>query len=329
MTGTSIPTARPLTSGTARPPWTVETATVLTMVAAGLLLGGMVIELAAGASATTIGWPVVWAAAMVFHVTMARRGRQWGRVMLAVQAALTWLLAKQLIFTVPSLLDFAPRPEVVVGLTFAGALTQAAGAAAFFLPPSNTYTRRHHAEARLMSPRLRKAVLTTHISGSVAWMGLIILESTLATVSYTVDEPAMFRALHQAEEFVDSLLLQAVAFIALFSGLALALGTRWRLLHHWWVVTKFVLTLLVMILPVVIYKPAMNRGYALILEGRTPAEVHAALGFWGFVPALHLSSLMMLTAAVLSTYKPRGQTRFGRSAAVERQRRVSPGRISD
>lgn len=311
---TSISDVSSVPASVARQPWTVRAANLLTIAAAGLLLVGMIIELAGGASATTIGWPVVWSASMVFHVTMARRGRQWGRVMLAIQAALTWALATQLIFTEPSPLDFVSRPDFVVGLTLASAILQTAGAAACFLPPSNAYTRQRRASARLMSPRLRKAVLTAHIIGSLAWTGILALQSTLSAVGLSTEDPKTLLALFQAQQFVENLFLGKAAFIALFTGLALALGSRWQLMHHRWVLTKLVLTLIVMILPIIIYIPSAERGYTLALEGKTPEEVEAALGFWGHLSALHLSPLMLLVAAVLSTYKPKGLTRFGQRA---------------
>ncbi|CAM3337626.1 hypothetical protein KIPE111705_03470 [Kibdelosporangium persicum] len=298
---------------TDRPHWTVRIAAGLTGAAAGLLLLGMVVELAAGGSATTVGWPVVWSSAMIFFAAMTLHGRQWGRVMLATQAGLTWLLFGQLVVTEPSLLDSVGRPDLVVGLTLASAIVQTVAAAIPFTPPSNAYFGRTREAARVMSPRLRKAILTVHVIGSVAWMAIISVQSALAAVARTVgDDRALLRSLYEAQYVVENLFLGKASFVALFSGLALALGTAWRLVHHRWVVAKFALTVTVMILPIVVYQPVLDRGYALVLDGYPADEVNSELGFPGILPATGLSPLMLLTAAVLSTYKPGKRTLYGR-----------------
>nr|WP_232327784.1 PDR/VanB family oxidoreductase [Kibdelosporangium sp. MJ126-NF4]CEL13128.1 Flavodoxin reductases (ferredoxin-NADPH reductases) family 1; Vanillate O-demethylase oxidoreductase [Kibdelosporangium sp. MJ126-NF4]CTQ98817.1 Flavodoxin reductases (ferredoxin-NADPH reductases) family 1; Vanillate O-demethylase oxidoreductase (EC 1.14.13.-) [Kibdelosporangium sp. MJ126-NF4] len=301
----------------ARPPWAVIAAVGITVSSAVLFLLGMAIELAGGGRATTIGWPVVWSVAMAFFAAMSWHGRQWGRTVLAVQAGLTWLLSAELIFTQPSIVDSVTRPGLVVGITLAAAIAQTLGAATAFTPPCAAYFRRAREQARLLSPRLRKAVLTVHVVGSIAWLGIITLQSALAAVARTVgNDVALLRSLYEAQYIVDNLFLGKTSFVALFSGLALALGTPWRLTHHRWVVAKFALTVTVMILPIVVYHPVLDRGYALVLEGRTADDVSSALGFWGLLPALGVSSLMLLVAAVLSMYKPGGRTRLGRGQAT-------------
>ncbi|ALG10430.1 hypothetical protein [Kibdelosporangium phytohabitans] len=296
-----------------RPPWTTKTAVVATLSAAGLFLVGMVVELVGGGRATTVGWPVVWASSMAFFATMTWRGRHWGRVLLAVQAGLTWLLSAQLIFTQPSIIDAVARPDLVVDIALVSAIVQTLGAATAFLSPGNAYTKQAGDSARLMSRRLRKAVLTVHVIGSVAWLGIITLQSTLAAVARTVgDDVALLRSLYEAQYLVDNLFLGKTSFVALFSGLALALGTPWCLMRHHWVVVKLGLTVVVMVLPILAYHPVLDHGYALVLEGRTASEINSALGFWGLLPASGMSPLMLLTAAVLSMYKPWGRTPLGR-----------------
>ncbi|MGW3967318.1 hypothetical protein ACWED2_46405 [Amycolatopsis sp. NPDC005003] len=82
------------------------------------------------------------------------------------------------------------------------------------------------------SPRWRQAVVWLHVVSSVAWMSqalaLVVLTSSGA--------PAM-------AERLDSVLLAPMANVSAFTGLLLAGATAWGYFRHWWVLTKFALTL--------------------------------------------------------------------------------------
>ncbi|MEV4055693.1 hypothetical protein AB0J55_31190 [Amycolatopsis sp. NPDC049688] len=97
------------------------------------------------------------------------------------------------------------------------------------------------------SPRWRQAVVWLHVVSSVAWMSqalaLVVLMSTGA--------PAM-------ADRLDSVLLAPMANVSAFTGLLLAGATAWGYFRHWWVLTKFALTLIQLYAGIFLLSPALR-----------------------------------------------------------------------
>ncbi|MEU7784341.1 hypothetical protein [Amycolatopsis sp. NPDC049159] len=97
------------------------------------------------------------------------------------------------------------------------------------------------------SPRWRQAVVWLHVVSSVAWMSqalaLVVLTATGA--------PAM-------AERLDTVLLAPMANASAFTGLLLAGATAWGYFRHWWVLTKFVLTLVQLYAGIFLLSPALH-----------------------------------------------------------------------
>jgi hypothetical protein len=101
--------------------------------------------------------------------------------------------------------------------------------------------------------------------------------------------------------------LVPLAAVALLTGLAQALGTNWGLFRHYWVLAKFGLTVIAFIVMVLnlekvgahadhlVHSPAAD------LPGAAHDLQHAVGGL-----------VILLLAAILGRYKPRGLTRYGR-----------------
>ncbi len=88
-------------------------------------------------------------------------------------------------------------------------------------------------EAVKTSPRWRQAVVWLHVVSSVAWMS----QALALVVLMVSDAPAM-------ADRLDSVLLAPMANVSAFTGLLLAGATAWGYFRHWWVLTKFALTLI-------------------------------------------------------------------------------------
>ncbi|MGW4063375.1 hypothetical protein ACWEGE_34160 [Amycolatopsis sp. NPDC004747] len=99
------------------------------------------------------------------------------------------------------------------------------------------------------SPRRRQAVVWLHVVSSVAWMSqalaLVVLMSSGA--------PAM-------ADRLDSVLLAPMANVSAFTGLLLAGATAWGYFRHWWVLTKFALTLLQLYAGIFLLSPALRES---------------------------------------------------------------------
>ena len=158
-----------------------------------------------------------------------------------------------------------------------------------------------------MPPGVRKAALVGHVTSSVGWLGAVAAFLGLAiAASHTADDAAM-RSLYIAMEVLGRAVLVPLAVASLLTGLLQSLGTPWGLLRHWWVIVKFAIT---------VVSTAILLAYTSTLSlladtARDPAGDVGLLPSTS--PVLHASAalIVLLAAAALSVFKPRGLTRRG------------------
>lgn len=161
-----------------------------------------------------------------------------------------------------------------------------------------------------MSPRLRKFALTTHVVSSVGWLGAVSVFLALSIAGLTVDDAETVRAAYLAMEVIAWSILIPLALASLVSGLVQGLGTTWGLFRHYWVVVKLVLTLVATAV-LLLYTQTLDHMAGL---AAAPAAASGNLeGLRSASPAIHAGGalLVLLAAAALSVYKPRGLTRRG------------------
>ncbi len=171
-----------------------------------------------------------------------------------------------------------------------------------------------------MTPSLRKFALTAHVTSSVGWLGAVAAFLVLATAGLTSQDAQMVRAAYLAMEMIAWFVIVPLAFASLLTGLVQSLGTKWGLFRNYWVLVKFVLTILA---TVVLLLQTGSIAYladvaaettlssADLREARISLVAHAGGGL-----------LVLLVPMILSVYKPRGMTRYGQRKQHE-QRMVS------
>jgi hypothetical protein len=158
-----------------------------------------------------------------------------------------------------------------------------------------------------MSPRLRKVALTAHITSSVGWLGAVVAFLGLAVVGLTSQDAQTVRGAYLVMEPAAWFVLVPLAFASLLTGLVQSLGTKWGLFRHYWVLFKLLITIFSTIV-LLIYMETFS-----VMAG-VAADPSADLGVVrNASPGLHaaLALLVLLVAAVLAVYKPRGMTRYG------------------
>jgi len=158
-----------------------------------------------------------------------------------------------------------------------------------------------------MPPRLRKLVLTAHITSTVGWLGAAAGFLALAVAGLTSQDPQMVRAVYLAAEPITSFVIVPLAFASLVIGVVQSLGTPWGLFRHYWVLFKLLVTIFAIII--------------LLQEARTVSVFAARAAEMDFVDPRGLESyvlhsglgvLVLLVPTVLSVYKPRGRTPWTR-----------------
>ena len=166
-----------------------------------------------------------------------------------------------------------------------------------------------------MTPSLRKLVLTTHITLSVAWIGAVAAFLALAIGGLTSQNVQMVRAAYPAMELTARFAIVPLAFASLLSGLIQSLGTAWGLFRHYWVLVKFLLTVFATI---VLLKKTALISYAAHRAAETTlsrADLRAA----GIPLVVHAAGgiLVLVVITILSVYKPWGLTLYGRRKQQE------------
>ncbi|MDA1193132.1 MAG: hypothetical protein O3A46_15760 [Candidatus Poribacteria bacterium] len=160
-----------------------------------------------------------------------------------------------------------------------------------------------------MTPRLRKFALTAHITTSVGWLGAVAVFLAHAVVGLTSRDAQLVRAAYLATELTTWLVIVPLSLASLLTGLIQSLGTTWGLFRHYWVVIKLLLTVFATILLLIHTQPI---GYVADIAAKTTmsggdlVKVRIQL----VVDAV-AALLLLLIAATLSVYKPRGLTRYG------------------
>jgi hypothetical protein len=94
-----------------------------------------------------------------------------------------------------------------------------------------------------LTPRLRKLMLTAHVTASVGWLGAVAGFLALAVAGVASDDVQTVRAAYLAMETVGWSVLVPLSIASLVTGLVQALGTTWGLVRYYWVLIKFLLTI--------------------------------------------------------------------------------------
>lgn len=167
----------------------------------------------------------------------------------------------------------------------------------------------------LLSGGARKAALTAHVVTSVGWLGAAAAFLALALVAVGAEDPGTVRALYVAMDVMGFAVLVPLSLASFATGVLQSLGTSWGLLRHYWVIAKLGLSVVatavllaytstLTLLGDAARSPSLGDDF--LLPSTSPV-VHAAGG-----------SLVLLLAAVLSVFKPKGLTRRGWRAQQQR-----------
>jgi len=154
-------------------------------------------------------------------------------------------------------------------------------------------------------PRLRKFVLTTHVVSSVGWIGAVVAYLALVAAALTSENAQTVRASFLAMELIYFALVP-LAFASLLTGVVQSLGTTWGLFRHYWVIFKLLLTVLATVVLL------LNVQTVSSLADRAAREGADLPGAGGQLLHAGVGLVVLLTAAVLAVFKPKGMTRFGR-----------------
>jgi len=160
-----------------------------------------------------------------------------------------------------------------------------------------------------MTPRLRKFALIAHITASVGWIGADATFLALAVAGLTSPDAQMVRAAYLAMGLIAWFVIVPFSIASLLTGLIQALGTKWGLFRHYWILVKFLIAIFATIVLLIHTQPISLLARATAettLSGADLREPRIQL-----VVAAGAGLLVLLVNTTLAVYKPRGMTPYG------------------
>ena len=155
-----------------------------------------------------------------------------------------------------------------------------------------------------MTPRVRKLMLTAHLTTSLGWLGAVIAYIPLDVIATTGQDPRLVRAAYLSMDLIVRFAIVPLALAAMLTGIIQSLGTTWGLFRHYWVLVSLILTLLATTV-LLIEANAIGHMAAEATSRPDPRAMSGSL--FHSVGGL----LVLLTVTILNIYKPRGLTRHG------------------
>ena len=171
----------------------------------------------------------------------------------------------------------------------------------------------------IMTPALRKFMITAHITFSVGWIGAVAAFLVLSIAGVTSRNPDIVRSCYVSMDLISRFAIIPMCFAALATGILEALATPWGLFRYYWVVTKLLLTLVATFL-LLMHENVIARA-ARLVSGAVATQLFAT----EFVPLKielvrksALAIVLLLGITVLGIYKPWGLTAYGLRKQQER-----------
>jgi Predicted integral membrane protein (DUF2269) len=178
----------------------------------------------------------------------------------------------------------------------------------------------------IMPSGLRKFTLAIHLSFSVGWIGGVVAYLALGLAAATSQDAQTLRAAWIAMDLTGWYAIVPLALASLLTGLLMALGTKWGLFRHYWVLISLVLTviaagvLLLHMPDVSALADAAREAGEISPEGQG-RHLYTRLDDGDLLhPALGL--VVLLVIQVLNVYKPQGMTRYGWGKQEEHRREL-------
>ncbi len=144
----------------------------------------------------------------------------------------------------------------------------------------------------------------------------------LDVTAATGQDAQRLRAAYLAMDLIARDVIVPLALAALLTGLVMAVGTRWGLVRHYWVLISLLLTIVATIV-LLVETQTISYLAAMAADPTTSGDELRALGS----TLVHSvgGTVVLLVILVLNVYKPRGMTRYGWRKQRE-QRRKQPER---
>ncbi len=158
----------------------------------------------------------------------------------------------------------------------------------------------------VLSPRLRKFALSAHLTFSVGWIGAVLAYLALGVGAVISQDVQPVRAAWTAMELTGWYVIVPLAIASLFTGLVMALATKWGLFRHYWVLISLALTVFATVI-LLLHMPTVSS----MADAAQDAEGASLEMLGGDLLHPGIGLVILLVIQFLNLYKPPGLTRYG------------------
>lgn len=159
--------------------------------------------------------------------------------------------------------------------------------------------------------RAKDVLLSLHVLSSVGWCMMQIAQLALLLLAWTSEGAARLSVL-EITLYLEDGMLDPAAIIAAYTGIMLSAMTPWGFFRHWWVTTKFVLTLTAIVVASVVVSNLLPEVIAAASAGEPEPWTGLLVGTVGMTCA---TGFMIW----VSVAKPWGKTKRGVAALGARR----------
>jgi hypothetical protein len=170
---------------------------------------------------------------------------------------------------------------------------------------------------RRFSPRARKIALIAHVIAGVGWLGVEAVLLALGLTGFGANARELIQASYIGIGLIAERVLIPGAFATLATGVVLSLTTSWGFVRFYWVTVKLIMNIALVAGTMAIVNRRMQQAAAAALAwpAGAPIDTLGPLRFQ-IVGAVVAALVLLLTATVLSVFKPWGMTPYGRRKAA-------------
>jgi len=159
-----------------------------------------------------------------------------------------------------------------------------------------------------MTSRVSRLVLTSHITFSIGWLGAVAVFIVLAINGLTSQDILLSRSSLIAMELSAWYVIVPFCLTSLFTGIIQAVGTKWGLFKHYWIVVKLFLTIAMTILLLLHMQPISY--LASVAKGPSFSNSQNSEQLIDLIAKAGAAILVLIAIATISVYKPWGKIRF-------------------
>lgn len=157
----------------------------------------------------------------------------------------------------------------------------------------------------IMSRRVSKIVLTTHITFSVGWLGAVAVFLALAITGLNSPNPELVRACLLAMKISTWFIIVPFCLASLATGIVQAAWTKWGLFRYYWIVVKLFLTLASTALLLLHLQPINDLANAATQPKFSKVESSSRI--IDLIAKSGAATLVLLVITTISIYKPWGR----------------------